>query len=142
MVASTPKPQAGIGNVKRVQGQRGVRSPPQVPPMTPWQTMILDEPAHHEVPIPHHTPEELATLGFTEDRGAPKGQVADFRKPLPDGRGLHIRAYKDRMTIHWDHVDPNVSKLGHLVKDTPWLVAGAAVVGMILGVGGVQRWRR
>lgn len=110
--------------------------------MAPWESHILDEPAHREQPIPHHTEEELQEMGFTRDVGAPKGQDADYRKPLPDGRGLHVRAYGDRMTVHWDHVDPSVSKLGHLVKDTPWLVAGVAVVSMLLGAGGVQRWRR
>jgi hypothetical protein len=81
-------------------------------------------------PIPER---ELTDLGYRRSWGTPKGQRADYRKPLEDGRGLHVRAYQGHMTVHWDRTAPSVNLVGHLVDDARGitLTGGFAVLALL-----------
>jgi hypothetical protein len=40
------------------------------------------------------------------------------------------------MTMHWDHLDPSASLVGHLVRDAPVIaLVGLAIGAAILGSG-------
>ena len=62
----------------------------------------------------------------------PDGQDADFRLPVADGRGLHLKLYDDCYLMHWDEVAPSVNPVGHLVQDAPEVVIGAVILGAAL----------
>lgn len=75
-------------------------------------------------------------MGYYESSGEPKGQVADYRRALSDGRGIHIRVYSDHLTAHWDRKDPSTNPIGHLLQDAPgWAIAlglaGLALLDML-----------
>ncbi|WP_115864439.1 hypothetical protein [Halorussus litoreus] len=73
--------------------------------------------------------------GFVAHTGDPRGQRADYRRPLPDGAGVHVKAFADRYEVHWDRVDPTEDFLGHVLFDAPhWLLFGG-----VLGVR-LARW--
>ena len=92
---------------------------------------ILSQPAHDEVLYYFDEIEELPSY-FKERLGTPAGQLNDFGVALKDGRGIHVKEYDDYYTIHWDKVDPSVSKLGHLYEDAPGILA-AGIIGSFLG---------
>ena len=49
---------------------------------------------------------------------------------------LHIREYKDKLTVHLDKVDPREDPLGHLIQDAQEVLiglAGAALGGAAIG---------
>lgn len=66
--------------------------------------------------------------GFVRHTGDPRGQRADYRRPEPDGAGIHVKEYADRFQVHWDRVDPTGSRRAmwnHVVADAPhWLLFG------------------
>lgn len=84
-----------------------------------WETSITQLKPGIEQGIPIPTELELQHNGYYRSTGLPVGQVADFRKALPDGRGIHIRIYNNRATAHWDRIDPSRSLIGHLLADAP-----------------------
>jgi hypothetical protein len=101
-------------------------------PLKVWERRVLETmPPHKEVEIPQFREEHILGQGYYESVGEPRGQDGDYRRRLEDGRGLHIKDYGDRMTIHWDKVDPSVSALRHLVHDAPALTAGSLVAGAV-----------
>ncbi|WP_135829915.1 hypothetical protein [Halorussus halobius] len=66
--------------------------------------------------------------GFVAHAGDPRGQRADYRRPLPDGAGVHVKEFADRYEVHWDRVDPTEDFLGHVLADAPhWLLVGGLV---------------
>lgn len=85
--------------------------------MERWEKRALSRGAHEDVRIRSIPEDELRDLGYRRSVGTPKGQRADYRKPLDDGRGLHVRVYRDHMRVHWDRTAPSVNLLGHLVDD-------------------------
>ena len=64
---------------------------------------------------------------WRQAKGWPRGQVADFRRRLPDGRCEHVRLFSDGTTsAHVDLVDPGEAPFWHLVLDVlPWIARGA-----------------
>jgi hypothetical protein len=95
---------------------------------------VLRLKAHQELAITKDGLPTPVRAGFYLSTGLPKAQLFDYRLALRDRRGIHIREYADRYTVHWDHIDPSVDFLGHMVVDAPGaLWAGLAVVG--IGVG-------
>lgn len=71
---------------------------------------------------------------FKRHVGDPEGQIADYRHPLKDGAGIHLKKYSDHYRMHWDRKDPTIDPIGHLVEDAPhWLAtAGVASIGALL----------
>ncbi|PSG97670.1 hypothetical protein BRD56_04250 [Thermoplasmatales archaeon SW_10_69_26] len=104
--------------------------------LTPYERRVLNLDAHEEMPIPYQTGRQLINQGYYESIGANKGQCKDYRRRLPNDKGIHIRDYRDRMTMHWDHVDPSANLVGHLVRDAPVIaLVGLAIGAAILGSG-------
>jgi len=80
--------------------------------------------------------------GFRHSIGEPKGQIADYRLRLINGRSIHVREYKDHYRVHWDIVDPSVNPLLHLKYDAPhWyniLISTIGVAGGLLTQKGLH----
>lgn len=113
-------------------------APGEEAPLTSWERRVLETlPAHKEVVIPRFGEGHLLARGYRTSVGEPNGQKEDYRRRLPDGRGLHVKDYGERMTLHWDKVDPSHSAVQHLVRDAPLLVAG----GLLLGAAGAAALR-
>lgn len=85
--------------------------------------------AHEEIELSRREAERLLAFGYYRSIGAPRGQVLDYRRRLSDDRGMHLRIYRHHATLHWDHVDPSASLLGHLIRDAPGLLAAGAILG-------------
>lgn len=104
---------------------------------TPGLNAYLDEvltlEAHEELLVPKNLIPHPFELGFEISFGEPKGQVADYRAELPDGRGLHVRDLVSRWSIHWDHVFPSLKRwVDHLREDSPvWF--GLFILGLVIG---------
>lgn len=102
-----------------------------------YEQMVLDLDAHEEMEIPFQAGQRLIDQGYYVSVGSPRGQDKDYRRRLPDDRGIHVRDFGDRMTMHWDHVDPSASLVGHLVRDAPGLaIAGLVIGAAVIGGGG------
>ena len=82
----------------------------------------------------------LSTCSNDGMRSLNKGQVDDCRFSMPDGSSLHMLRMPDGSAeFHMDLVDPRVSKMWHLVKDTVITetgLAGSLVGGLLGGVKG------
>lgn len=104
--------------------------------MHAFEQQVLRLDAHEEIEIPRYTGQQLIESGYYQSTGSPRGQVRDYRRRLPDDKGIHIRDYGDRMTMHWDHVDPSANLVGHLVRDAPLAVLAAAAIGVAIFGGG------
>ncbi|NEU55240.1 hypothetical protein [Halorussus sp. MSC15.2] len=86
---------------------------------------VLRERHHADLRIAKDAVPHPTSAGFVCHTGDPRGQRADYRRPLPDGRGIHVKAFADRYEVHWDKVDPTEDFLGHVVADAPhWLLVG------------------
>jgi len=74
----------------------------------------------------------VALLGAEETKlGDKKGALKQYRKG-----NLHIREYKDKLTVHLDKVDPREDPIGHLIQDAQEVLiglAGAALGGAAIG---------
>lgn len=68
------------------------------------------------VRIPKEELPHPSESGFRRDIGLPRFQIADWRYQVGQGC-LHVVEYSDHYDIHWDRIDPNVSKIGHFWKD-------------------------
>lgn len=73
-------------------------------------------------------------MGFEWSLGEPKGQVADYRYALSDGRSVHASDMGSWWAVHWDKVHPTLGRWwDHLVEDAPvWALA--VFVMLIVGV--------
>lgn len=102
--------------------------------MTTWKTaidQILVQPPYKELHFSKNSINHPKHSGFQISIGDLQGQVADYRLALKDGRGIHVREFRNYFTIHWDKKDPTVDPIGHLIEDaTHWLLfLGIAIVG-------------
>lgn len=103
--------------------------------LNPWVAVIeeaLTYSAHTDLAV---SKEELAhptAWEFEQGSGKPVGQQADYRLPLPDERGIHVKEYGDRYKVHWDKVAPSQNGLGHLRSDAPIETASTAVLAYML----------
>ncbi len=97
----------------------------------------LEHPVGEAMPLTQH---EVATLladpAYRSSLGTP-AHATHFRRPLPDGRGMHLVISADGSAgLHWDRFDPQASPTGlvmHLLTEAPdhalaLLAAGAAVL--------------
>ncbi|MEW6044034.1 MAG: hypothetical protein AB1608_07195 [Thermoproteota archaeon] len=80
---------------------------------------------------------------FVSRLGDADGQIANYGVALDDGKGIHLKVYKEGFyRIHWDKKDPNRDPFGHLMYDAP-LYFVAIIFGVAAGVGyGVYRATR
>lgn len=96
-----------------------------------YERMVLNRPAHEEIVVPDQVARMLLQRDYYQSVGTPDGQLADYRRRLEDGRGIHLQQYPDHWEMHWDKVDPSQNLLGHLREDAP----GVLAVGGILLLG-------
>lgn len=88
-------------------------------------TQVLREHPHVDLRIAKDTVAHPSDAGFVCHTGDPRGQRADYRRPLPDGKGIHVKEFADHFEVHWDRVDPTEDFLGHVLVDAPhWLLFG------------------
>jgi hypothetical protein len=74
------------------------------------------------------------TVGLSNAQS--QGKTEDWRIRLKGGGCLHVQAVDENWVAHCDVTDPTESLFGHALDDLPGLtVAGAAVVGLVLGGG-------
>lgn len=96
--------------------------------VSPWDGVVARvrrERAHVDLRIAKAALPHPTGAGFVRHAGDPRGQRADYRRPLPDGAGVHVKEFADRYEVHWDRVAPTESLLGHVVADAPhWLLVG------------------
>ncbi len=91
--------------------------------------------AHEDIVIPKSNVRHPLHVGFKRSIGEPKGQIADYRLRLIDGKSVHVREYKDYYRIHWDIVDPSVNPIEHLKHDAPhWYSMILYATGIVGGV--------
>lgn len=125
-------------------GEAFQEAPGEEAPLAAWERRCLENMPHHkEVVIPRFSEAHLLAKGYRRSVGEPHGQKEDYRRRLEDDRGLHVKDYGDRMTIHWDKVDPSASRIRHLLHDAPELTAGSILLGA-MGVAAVRSllgWR-
>lgn len=102
---------------------------------------VLKFPVHKDIIVSKSTVANPIEEGFTRSVGDFKGQIADFRRPMPDGRSIHVREFAEHFLVHWDWRDPSLDPIGHLVQDAPHILVlfslvALAVLGLVLGFGG------
>lgn len=86
----------------------------------PWDalaSLVLALPAHQPLEVPRERLPHPGGCGFYESTGLNRKCLHHFRKPLPDGRGLHVHVHRRRYVVHWDRVDPSVSVVRHFWHD-------------------------
>lgn len=93
--------------------------------------LVQEHPAHTDVILPKDGLPHPKRAGLAKKAGVPHGQLADYRKTLPNGRSIHIREYQSYYKVHWDNHDPGTDLVGHLVHDAPewWFSLIGAVIG-------------
>jgi len=90
---------------------------------------------HEPIAIPKGQLPPPSQAGFKLSVGGPRGQLADYRLKLKDGRSIHVVEFKDRYEVHWDLADPEEKPLSHLAVDSPkWLIAALALALAALAV--------
>ena len=101
-----------------------------------WEDAIrlldADAPRAHVRFARHLVPHPLDAQ-FHQGLGVPVGQRADFFKPLPDGRGLHVQDFDEHYEAHLDSTEAGCDDLVRAVGSGPAL---AAVVGLT-AIGGL-----
>lgn len=78
---------------------------------------ILELPPHKPLEFDKNKILHPKKMGFRRSFGAFKGQLADYRFKLADGRSIHARMYWSKWSIHWDKIDPLVSISKHMRVD-------------------------
>lgn len=112
--------------------------------------LVQEHSAHTDVILPKDSLPHPKRAGIAKKAGVPHGQLADYRKTLPNGKSIHIREYGSYYKVHWDNHDPEVDLMGHLVHDAPewWFSLIGAVIGSRVAenrmegalVGGAVGW--
>jgi len=112
--------------------------------MESWDNLIhhiLRLPVHQDIAVSKSAILSPLEEGFRVSIGEFKGQMADFRRPMPDGRSIHVKEFKKHFLAHWDFRDPSLDPLGHLVQDAPHILgllslAAFVVLGLAIEFGG------
>lgn len=115
--------------------------------MESWHDVVfrvLRLPAHEDLVVTKSAIANPIEEGFARSIGDPQGQIADFRKPLPDGRCIHVREFAKHLLVHWDNRDPSLDPIGHLVQDVPHIIIllslfAIGVVGLFIWLGGEKQ---
>lgn len=86
---------------------------------------VLEEPALDVVRLPKYRVNHPLWEDFDRGWGWPKlGLYANYRKPAPDGRGVHVREFERQYELHLDTAHPEEQWLKHLVLDAPRILEG------------------
>ena len=80
-----------------------------------------------EIRVPKEAREFVPQWAEPTLLGDPRGAARQYRYG-----NLHIREYADHYTVHTDKADPRRDPVGHLIRDAPEILAGAAA-GMAAG---------
>lgn len=67
------------------------------------------------------------TAGYSRHLGSVRGQWADFRRLLDEGREFHVREYTNHYELHLDEVGALDSPGMHAVRYTPRVVANTGI---------------
>lgn len=101
---------------------------------------VLALPAHADLELPIDDVPHPTRWGFELAIGEPHGQLQDYRKPVGDGRGLHLRIFWNKITLHWDHVHPTLERWwDHLTQDAP-IWAFLLVVLAVVAIAAIITW--
>lgn len=96
-----------------------------------FEDLALQRRAHQKVVVPYFEVPHPSADGYDRSQGEPDGQDRDWRRTLPDGRGIHIQEFVYRYyLIHWDWYPPE-NPLGHLLVDAPEVPAAVATGGTL-----------
>ena len=97
---------------------------------------VLANPVHVDTSFAKSTLPPPTSSGFVASIGELKGQLADWRLPLPDKRGIHAVEFENKYSAHWDNKDPTMDWLGHLLEDAfHWvIIIGAIAAFAIVGI--------
>lgn len=102
-----------------------------------WDSIIqgvLQKKAHENTILSKNGLSHPLNSGFRKAIGEPKGQLADYRLKLPDGKSVHVGDYSDMYSVHWDNIDPIVNALEHLRQDSPLYYLGVlTLMGVAIG---------
>lgn len=112
--------------------------------MLTWNNVIprvLKLPVHRDMAVAKSSILYPIKEGFMRSVGDFRGQIADFRRPMPDGKSIHVQEFAEHFLVHWDWRDPSLDPVGHLVQDAPHILllcslVGVVVLGLVLGFGG------
>ena len=86
--------------------------------ITEISSEVLKYPAHHD--SEYYLLDKTKLLKYKSMFGDGDGQIQNYRIPLPDEKGLHIKEYpNNRFKVHWDYCDLKSNPLGHLIRDAP-----------------------
>ena len=98
---------------------------------------VLANPVHVGLFLEKSSLPHPMSAGFVNSIGELKGQLADWRMPLADGRGIHVVEFQSYYDAHWDFKDPTVDPVGHLLNDAAhWLLLVGIVVALVfVGIG-------
>jgi hypothetical protein len=88
-------------------------------------------PIHTEITVSKYALPSPLNAGFVMSVGEARGQVADYRLPLDDGREVHVREFQNDYTVHLDQVSAVRNPLGHLFTDAPHWIA-VSLVGLLI----------
>ena len=95
------------------------------------EIIVLRRPCHEDLRIEKWRVQHPSSAGFYYSIGEERGQKADYRKCLDDGRCLHVKEFQNYYLVHWDHVDPFNNPIGHLIVDAPhWLLFVILAIGV------------
>ena len=97
---------------------------------------VLENPVHIDTSFEKATLPPPESSGFVPSIGEFKGQVADWRLPLLDKRGIHAVEFEGEYSTHWDNKDPTVDWVDHLLEDAfHWvIVIGAIALLAVVGI--------
>ncbi len=79
-------------------------------------------------------PPPTVNIGFEESIGEPENQIRDMRMRINGTECMHVKEYDEYYNVHRDRVDPKYDPLGHLMYDSPEVIA-AIGAGIISGYG-------
>lgn len=105
-----------------------------------WQDLVTYMKSlspHHDVEISKESFDRVILQKYVLQRyhsifGDPDGQIANYRIPLKDGSGIHIKEYDNKYKIHWDNSNLATDPVGHLINDAPHhivTILGALILG-------------
>ncbi len=71
-------------------------------------------------------PPPTVNNGFEESIGEPENQIRDMRMRINGTECMHVKEYDEYYSVHRDRVDPKYDPLGHLLYDSPEVLAAIA----------------